>query len=1392
MKRCAILLLLFLSISHLILAQILGPFEVREYSNPNPILHAEFADLNGDNLEEIIAVTETELVVYYNQGDFEFIREVVFESESSIAGLLQINIDNEGLTEFLLNTSENSLRLFDVNNGVLQSLGSLELEEPNFPFPEAFKLEKGHLNEDDLEDLVIYGSSIQIYLNQGNEDFEFIHDIPFEATYLDVGNLDNSDGDDICFSNSSGLYEVLNSIGSSYTPAILRNDYYFEWGCDDIWDDTCQEIGSELANGSVVLRDIDNDGDDDIFFGKYTYSFYDSYAETYGITPVTSDYNELRLELLVNRYNLNLPFQQNSLLSSDGWNFREDYAYFLDNRLDEKVIYYAIADVGNQIILASVKNAFYLLTGQDSPPIPIHMASLKGQPHIRDLDNNGVPDVIILSNSGTSGILPNVSSAQDADNLLEEFRVLDEENLAFDQIFSLDINGDGIEESVILETSDLRHRLSKILFNELGYPTYTTVIEWQRTCDEIVEIRSADMNNDGFPELFIMSEGNIPSNRQDFNLSIAWNSENGYSSPQTIIEEDEFDTEIKPSFKLVDFNDDGWIDLIVNQYDVAGHVLGDAYIQFYSNSAGTGMELSDEIVNCCPIVKWDIQDVNQDGELDAIFGRFDVRRLDLNSGESELIWDTEAEPHPWNSSYWVHTDLELADFNADGILDIFFRNQYEEGILNLDEDINVSEVIETDGLLGNLLEFTDLNGDNFADFIDENNIYYSSAGEIGPGFQWNDLANEEITSFAVERKLNPEKLVITAKIDDENQNAIWVWHQLTDFSEINISVFDDENGNGLREESEQGIGAMPISFNNTVQDQSGMAFTNSSGNVSFEILAIDSLELEVIFDPEEWVLTTGNSPTTVSAINAPEQVEIGLMSNGPGITDNEESKQELNLSSSITGLGEAKDGSDLVLIETAGITINNYVFIEDDYQYTWAFSNTTGDVVNSIEFESELPNELDWTTFIPQGSSHDGSTVISSTFGVINLLVTYENLNLPDQGTDEEGSVLDYSYLIKAQDDIPGDTEIINQVSAFVDQSTNLGSNDMINRVYTCDLFYESVNIGVLEACSPGTAGFTIALDQPEAEFEFFSDGQEIDVDELELISSNETSSVYGTTLYTSAQSIGLTGTNEFGCALSIDETVQVDTLIELNILSTTDFKVCFDDSIYLYTESIIPVEVEWLRTYPSGFTGSLGILDTLMVCCSPLSSRTYHATIPGIVPACKDTATQEISFNAIGSIWDDGYIQLHPSGDGLQCVCNNDSIYWFFEDELVEVTYDLQLSDPPFEGTYQCQVFYDSCDHFTDPFSWSPTSTNQRKEPEFSIYPSPTADFLNVQFESVSGISEIRIIDNLGKLYDVKLDNPNVSTYSIDVNYLSQGVYHLQVVFEDGVRQSKQFVIAR
>ena len=110
--------------------------------------------------------------------------------------------------------------------------------------------------------------------------------------------------------------------------------------------------------------------------------------------------------------------------------------------------------------------------------------------------------------------------------------------------------------------------------------------------------------------------------------------------------------------------------------------------------------------------------------------------------------------------------------------------------------------------------------------------------------------------------------------------------------------------------------------------------------------------------------------------------------------------------------------------------------------------------------------------------------------------------------------------------------------------------------------------------------------------------------------------------------------------------------------------------------------------------------------------------------------------------------------------------------------------------GNYYCiAIDANHCQSDTITYFYSETSINDSEISHFNIYPNPTADFLNIEFESINEQNySIYLVDLLGQ--KILLDRINKYkgnyTYKLDLIKFEQGIYILEVESENKIYNNK------
>lgn len=1340
------------------------PIEVRSYERNTPIKEIEILDLNGDNLVEIVALSNDFLIVYQNNGAYDLSPDTIYSFDGGKSvDLLKVELATVGAISFLITTDYGQPLLFSSENGGLTLEGEISLETD----VSGRKLEKGLINGDEYQDLAFYSEEgVAIFLNDGTDSFALLNTVSNPVLELAIGDLNGDGLDDIITATEIQLKYFENSDGGFMLPILLFNeDYYYTE--DGTSTNTERKY---LGDPQIDLYDIDGDGDLDLSYKSLDQGTYIDYYNSY-----TREDKQVLVWVVRNLDPSNFPLGASATQSAlfNRTFFNEEELTYYQNRIPENAAFTLAQLIENATpeYVVSINERLYI--GNIDNYQEYFTGVLHGDPHVVDLDNSGSPEVLIVNQNGMFGFFKDITNWTGGTDAIEEFVPLTAPNYSLSD-FAAHTDEGGLEKQYLLETSELSHSLLSIDYSNLPDIEMEELLNWNRENENLSGLSFGDLNGDGFDDLIFIGENNFDPLTEDFSLYTCIANENSFSQPflliDTIIRTNSI---VKPQIQVYDLNGDGLDDLVLKS---CINNNSDDYqnCQVFSllNVGGLNFQINGFTDSFKNYWGFEIGDFNADDEADILVNSTYPVKIALYSNTMEELEEI-AEDIFFTSAF-------NADINQDGIDDLLIINRSSSENLRRAGSFIASAAGEYGDVQfypevnDDLLIFANVRSSEIPEIIDEDQIFQFGEDETLQAFTWNE-GQYEMQRLSSGFFTDPDLEDVVSLVNTaDSQQLLFSKNIFTLNTEIVASVFDDLNGNGLRDPDEQGLSFIPISFVHDQEDQQGLAFTNSAGEVSFDVLAIGSVTLEVVFDPEDWALTTNNSPITFDATQS-TSIEFGLQSlSGFGFQEMANSKESaINTPTA----SDQKDNGSLQFLENNGITTNEYVFIDNEYAYQWIYENSTGDIVNDLSIVNEIPAELDWSTFQPQATSHDGNIVVTSLLGSAELEVTYANLLLPDASENPEESILSFTYSLTAHSDELHEQLVSSQVVATVEGDEELSSNITENKVYTCQGFEEILSFDIYETCSPGAIGYRLVENQPEIlEFTISKEGIDIPFESQILYAELADTSIYIFEALSGDVTTDLSALNEFGCSLLLEEIFLIDTIPSLEMLSDVNFLACFEAQTEVFVDSDFPLSnVTWyLQDSPDSNFNLAGTGDTIVL---DLNVSESIANAVGYVnyEACTDTVSQEIQFTAINL--NNGFIDLiEPPGGGIHVLnAPNDSVQWYLEGVEIDGANSVEITDPQQGGNYTCEVFLNGCFYFTPPYFWSALFIGNFTEVEFKVYPNPSSDWVKVEFDSKLNDQDyfVVITDNLGRQVlkeTLKSDGYNISR-------LSSGVYSVSLI---------------
>ncbi|MBN1622407.1 MAG: VCBS repeat-containing protein [Endomicrobiales bacterium] len=326
-----------------------------------------------------------------------------------------------------------------------------------------------------------------------------------------------------------------------------------------------------------------------------------------------------------------------------------------------------------------------------------------------------------------------------------------------------DFDGDGIDEVCFYRAAE-----TKILVGEYSNGTMSFTNWANQAVYNSESFSVGDFNKNGRYDICFMNNntGDIYvglSNGSDTFTFSVWYTDSSFSS---------YWTEISKTFRVGDFNNDGYSDICFYSKvwvpgppnpPYTGHFLyvtevginnGDESFTFSSWSES--VSLGDAPFNTGT---WSVGDINGDGASDIFFYKDNTLCVGVSNGQNSFSWinptgtDFGSAPPLGGDSQWYWA---VADFNSDGLSDIYYyRSDVDKHWIGLNKGDNTFEKTSwSEYQIWNYVLLGDFNGDGLLDVSSYNNGLSGHYHKLSIGinkngyFEFSDWAELDTTTWA--------------------------------------------------------------------------------------------------------------------------------------------------------------------------------------------------------------------------------------------------------------------------------------------------------------------------------------------------------------------------------------------------------------------------------------------------------------------------------------------------------------------------------------------------------------------------------------------------------------------------------------------------------------------
>jgi uncharacterized repeat protein (TIGR01451 family) len=176
---------------------------------------------------------------------------------------------------------------------------------------------------------------------------------------------------------------------------------------------------------------------------------------------------------------------------------------------------------------------------------------------------------------------------------------------------------------------------------------------------------------------------------------------------------------------------------------------------------------------------------------------------------------------------------------------------------------------------------------------------------------------------------------------------------------------------------------------------------------------------------------------------------------------------------------------------------NSYTLFDEDLIYTIRFQNTGNDLAYRVVIRDTLDAKLDGSSFQVLNSSHPDQLVTELTDNSI-VTFSFENIRLPYEKQDKDGSNGFVCYKIKSIANVPEQSQIQNTASIYFDYNPSIRTNTtqsiLVEKLPTANSQFQEDMLGIKLFPNPATnyLRMTSDVNKPINYVLFTSEGKKI------------------------------------------------------------------------------------------------------------------------------------------------------------------------------------------------------------------------------------------------------------------------------------------------------------